>query len=146
MPRLWALANEINQAASAHPRMREFQEVRRAIHRLSRVRTNQIFSKQTTFAYYAFHSGGRSELQYNIGFEGEEWFRFGFAFSLEPSRTLPEPLVLRRKVEKLNTYISKNETERQNAQAIFAAIPRPNTVLGSQKRDHRLDAARKRPS
>src|ERR1043166_3293653 len=105
MRRPWGLAGQINEGGAAHPRMREFQEIRRRIHGLSRVRTKQIFSQQTTFAHYAFHSGGRNELQYNIGFEDEESFRFGVAFSLEPSRTLPQPLLLRQKIEKLNTYI-----------------------------------------
>jgi hypothetical protein len=105
--RLWTLAEQINEAATAHPRMREFQEIRRRIHGLPRVRTNKIFSRQTTFAYWAFHSGGRKELQYNIGFEDEE-FRFGVAFSLEPSRTLLQPLVLTPKIEKLNKYVSEN--------------------------------------
>ncbi len=114
MAGLWTLAEEINEAAAAHPRMCEFQEIRRRIHDLPRVRTNKIFSKQTTFDYWAFHSGGRNELQYNIGFEDEESFRFGVAFSLEPSRTLPQPLVLSPKIEKLNKYVSKNRSAFQD--------------------------------
>jgi len=43
-------------------------------------------------AGYAFHWGGRSELQFNIGFEDNGYFRFGVAFSLEPDRNLQDPV------------------------------------------------------
>jgi len=58
---------------------------------------------------WAFHYGGRTELQFNIGFE-KEGFRYGIAFSLEPSRTLPDVSILYPKVLKLNCII----TERPN--------------------------------
>lgn len=41
---------------------------------------------------YAFHKGGRRELQFNIGFEDHGYFRYGVAFSLEADRNLQEPL------------------------------------------------------
>jgi hypothetical protein len=41
---------------------------------------------------YVLHYGGRSELQFNIGFESEgRLMRHGVAFSFEPSRSLPWP-------------------------------------------------------
>ncbi len=114
MKPLRVLAQAINVAAAAHPRMSDFQELRRRLHGLPRVKTHEIFSAQTIFDYWAFHSGGRKELQYNIGFEDEEWFRFGVAISLEPSRTLPHPLELRNKVLKWNRYMGKNQRELQD--------------------------------
>lgn len=56
---------------------------------------------------------GRKEIQFNIGFEGDEneYMRYGLAFSLEPSHTLPNPLVLKPKILKLNDYIRRNESE-----------------------------------
>ncbi len=58
---------------------------------------------------WAFHYGGRSEIQYNIGFE-DEGFRFGLAFSLETSQTLPDINLLKPKIKKLNTlYEEKPE-------------------------------------
>ncbi|KGI76894.1 hypothetical protein [Oleiagrimonas soli] len=43
---------------------------------------------------YAFHKGGREELQFNVGFEDDgKYFRYGVAFSLEPSQDLPDPAV-----------------------------------------------------
>ena len=111
MKTLRTLANEINSAASLHPRMQTFQGIRQRLHGLSRVKTRHIFSRQTTFDYYAFHSGGRNELQYNIGFEEEgQWFRYGVAFSLEPSQSLPRPLVLKPKIDRFNAYVRKNAT------------------------------------
>jgi len=57
---------------------------------------------------YAFHKGGRSELQFNIGFEqGGESFRFGVAFGLQPAQGMPDPVaVLARKVERFNAVMS----------------------------------------
>lgn len=41
---------------------------------------------------YAYHKGGREELQFNVGFEdGGTRFRYGVAFSLEPGQDLPDP-------------------------------------------------------
>ena len=104
---LQAIAEQINVVAAAHPRMRNFQEIRRKIHGLSRLKTKKIFSEQTIFKHWAAHSGGRHELQYNIGFE-DEWFRYGVAFSLQPSRTLPNPSVLKPRIARYNRYIQKN--------------------------------------
>lgn len=107
-----SLAREIN-AAAVNYRMRDFQEIRRQIHALTRTKTRAIFSVQTIHDDWAFHSGGRKELQFNIGFEGDhnEWVRYGLAFSLEASQTLPDPMVLKPKVFKLNEYIRKNQSE-----------------------------------
>ncbi|RPD85204.1 hypothetical protein [Luteimonas sp. 100069] len=40
---------------------------------------------------YAYHRGGRKELQFNVGFEDERYFRYGVAFSLQggPDRIDP---------------------------------------------------------
>lgn len=112
MKSLHNIAKEINAAAVDYG-MRDFQEIRRKIHGLSRPKTWEIFTSQTTHDDWAFHSGGRKEIQFNIGFEGDEndWLRYGLAFSLEPSQTLPDPLILKPKVLKLNEYIKENQSE-----------------------------------
>jgi hypothetical protein len=53
---------------------------------------------------YAFHKGGREELQFNVGFEDEgKYFRYGVAFSLESDRNLPDPVAtLAPKIERFN--------------------------------------------
>lgn len=58
----------------------------------SRVGTYKIFLFRKTFKKrdYAFHSGGRKELQFNIGEENwgdKKIFRYGIAYSLERSRS-----------------------------------------------------------
>jgi hypothetical protein len=55
-------------------------------------RTNAPFAEFSIKRTYAFHAGGRKELQFNIG-EEKEWedgsiFRFGVAFALKRDRTL----------------------------------------------------------
>jgi hypothetical protein len=72
--------------------------------------SNDIFSAQTTKDDWAFHHGGRSELQFNIGeISDPHGFRFGVAFSFETSRTLPSPLqVLAPKTKLFNDFIASN--------------------------------------
>lgn len=58
---------------------------------------------------YAHHWGGRTELQFNIGFEDrpdQKYFRFGAAFSIERTRELQEPVaVLEPLVRRFNTVL-----------------------------------------
>jgi len=110
MKNINTIAQEIN-AAAVNYRMSDFQEIRRQIHGLLRPKTHKIFTNQTINDNRAFHSGGRQEIQFNIGLEGDqnEWLRYGLAFSLEPSQTLPDPMVLEPKVLKLNEYIRENQ-------------------------------------
>ncbi|WP_143048319.1 hypothetical protein [Burkholderia sp. WP9] len=57
---------------------------------------------------WAFHFGGRAELQFNIGMEesdGKKYIRHGVAFSLEPSQTLPSIDTLLPKMRLFNEFI-----------------------------------------
>jgi len=57
---------------------------------------------------WAFHYGGRTELQFNIGlqqFDGVECLRYGVAFSLEPSQTLPDVSKLYEKIRRFNEFM-----------------------------------------
>lgn len=55
---------------------------------------------------YAFHRGGRKELQFNIGFEDDHYFRYGVAFSLEAGQDLPDPIeTLDSRIEAFNAII-----------------------------------------
>jgi hypothetical protein len=60
---------------------------------------------------YVFHVGGLSELQFNIGFEpvdGVRTFRYGTAFSLQPTQEFPASEVvalLTPKIERFNKYV-----------------------------------------
>jgi len=106
------IAEDINAAAGQF-QMGNFQEIRCQIQNKKRVKDHRIFTPQTIKEKYAYNSGGRTELQFNIGnINGDpQWFRFGVAFSLEPSQTLPKPLILKPKILKLNEFLCNNSTE-----------------------------------
>jgi hypothetical protein len=59
---------------------------------------HKLFSKLTikdSPNIYAFHHGGRDEMQFNVGQEyvkGKEYTRYGLCFSLEPSMSLTDPV------------------------------------------------------
>ena len=63
----------------------------------------------TSRSGYAFHKGGREELQFNVGLEDEgAYFRYGVAFSLEPDRNLQDPVeVLEPKIKRFNQVIAQ---------------------------------------
>ncbi|HYG08171.1 MAG TPA: hypothetical protein VD865_17410, partial [Stenotrophomonas sp.] len=59
------------------------------------------------FSGFSFHQGGRSELQFNVGFEDDRYFRYGVAFSLEPDRNLRDPVsVLAPKIRRFNASLN----------------------------------------
>lgn len=82
----------------------KIQQFRVKAKKLSRPKSYNLFPDEPINENWTFHIGGRTELQFNIGNE-DEGLRFGFAFSLEPSRSLPEPAVLYPKIRKLNYII-----------------------------------------
>jgi len=88
-------------------RIGHLQETRKRLKGLSRIPTSDIFNSSTIKDDWAFHVGGRTELQFNIGNE-REGLRYGFAFSLDPSQTLPDPSILYPKILKLNSIISSS--------------------------------------
>jgi hypothetical protein len=64
---------------------------------------------------WAYHTGGREELQFNIGFERqEERFRYGVAFSLELSPSFTTIDLLRPKIERFNEFVRLNSTDLTN--------------------------------
>lgn len=99
-------AEEINER-SAEYEIGRLQHLRVELHGGRRAGSN-IFSDQTIREDWAFHHGGRTELQFNIGYEpvdGKEHLRFGVAFSLEPSRSLPSIDVLIPKIALFNEFV-----------------------------------------
>ncbi|MDA8746366.1 hypothetical protein N9N28_17220, partial [Rubripirellula amarantea] len=89
------------------------QDLRKELRNFSRRPGSKIFSKQTIASKFAFHHGGRSELQFNIGFDGTdgEELRHGIAFSFETSQTLPDIAPLREKADLFNEYLRLNPEE-----------------------------------
>jgi hypothetical protein len=102
-----AIANELNSRASGHT-IGQLQAIRRRINEFSRQPGSAIFSSQTIHPQWAFHHGGRRELQFNIGAEepsGSLELRHGVAFSFELSQTLPNLDVLVPKARTFNDYL-----------------------------------------
>ena len=103
------LAEQINEAASAY-QIGGLQKLRAKLHG-KKARTKKIFHKSTVFPNYAFHDGGRRELQFNVGVESRDdgqWWRHGVAFSFEQGQSLPDPTALFPKVECFNKWVRIN--------------------------------------
>ena len=103
------VALKLNELSHSHP-IGHLQELRTRL-RGRPARTHTIFTESTIFPDYAFHDGGRHELQFNIGvekIEGREVFRYGVAFSLETSRAHPDVSGLFPKIESFNYYLRTN--------------------------------------
>tara|TARA_R110000823_G_scaffold311448_1_gene437139 strand:- start:166224 stop:167873 length:1650 start_codon:yes stop_codon:yes gene_type:complete len=63
---------------------------------------------------YSFHIGGSDEFQFNISdegdFQGSKIFRYGIAFSLAPSRSIPDPVNSRwSDIQKFNKFVKNNK-------------------------------------
>jgi hypothetical protein len=101
------LAQALNAAA---PRFEigRLQELRARLRSLSRPGRPTIFDRRTIHPGYAFHVGGRKELQFNIGHESlpaGRILRHGVAFSLELSQSLPTIEPLLPKIARFNQYL-----------------------------------------
>ena len=105
-----AIADKLNQLARPHP-IGKLQDIRTQLKKLSRRPGDKIFSTHTIFDEWAFHHGGRTELQFNIGYadgENSDYLRYGVAFSFELSQTLKSIDVLVPKVKFFNDFIALN--------------------------------------
>jgi hypothetical protein len=102
------LAGEVNAAAGGY-QLGRLQALRKELRRLARPRGRRIFSDRSTSDTWAFHSGGRDELQFNIGLDefddGSGAVRAGVAFSLEPSQSLPDWTVLLPHIARFNDIL-----------------------------------------
>src|SRR5437762_7943276 len=105
-----AIAKKLNQLATPHP-IGKLQDIRTDLKKLNRRTGDKIFSTQTTFDDWAFHHGGRTELQFNIGYadaDNNDDLRHGVAFSFELSQTLKSIDVLVPKVKFFNDFMDLN--------------------------------------
>jgi hypothetical protein len=99
------IANGIN-IRSKNFKIGKLQELRTKIKKLNRQPGEKIFWSNTILDGYAFHYGGRKELQYNIG-KIDKDYRHGVAFSLERSQSLPDVKILYPKIQRYNEYMSE---------------------------------------
>lgn len=107
---LYQIVSEINLRAQSHP-IGTLQEIRKELKQLKKLPTHSIFTPSTTHESWAFHHGGRKELQFNVGFEpidSVSYLRYGVAFSFETSQTLPDISLLLPKVRLFNEFILQN--------------------------------------
>jgi hypothetical protein len=92
------IAEKLNEKAIAESyQISKLPELRK-LHLNKKVLPNKIFTSLTIFDdvhKYAFHHGGRDEMQFNFGEEevgGRRYTRCGLCFSLEASQSLPDPV------------------------------------------------------
>ncbi len=104
------IAQKLNKLARPHP-IGKLQDIRTELKKLKRRPGDKIFSVHTTFDKWAFHHGGRTEMQFNIGYadgEKNDDLRHGVAFSFELSQTLKSIDVLVPKVKFFNDFMKLN--------------------------------------
>jgi hypothetical protein len=107
---LASTVREINKRSKSHL-IGQLPQFRKTAKGLARLPGRNLFSPQTTFDHYAFHNGGRTELQFNVGYEGPgeaRRFRHGVAFSFKRSQTFPDPNVLLPKLKRFNRFLASN--------------------------------------
>src|SRR3989338_1627337 len=108
-----AIARKLNKLARPHP-IGKLQDSRTELKKLKRRPGDKIFSVHTTFENWAFHHGGRTELQFNIGYadgENDDDLRHGVAFSFKLSQTLKSIDVLVPKVKFFNDFMKLNASD-----------------------------------
>ncbi len=105
--RIPELAKDLNRH-SVDFEIGNLQEIRKCRDGLKRRPCRGIFSGHTIREGYAFHAGGRKELQFNIGKEQRddvEMIRYGVAFSFGLSRALLTLDPLFPKIRRFNDYV-----------------------------------------
>jgi hypothetical protein len=106
MPTLDEIVREVDRRSAGRP-FGTLQERRRRIQNLDR-RPSLVPFGSANDEYWAFHIGGRTELQFNLGLEEglpSGNLRYGVAFSFETSRSLPSIDILLPKAARFNDFI-----------------------------------------
>lgn len=105
---LQEVVTEVNEGALTR-RIGKMQEWRKQQRGFTKLPSATLFySKVDGDRDWAFHVGGLSELQFNVGFEpvgGKRMFRHGVAFSLQPTREMPDIDPLVPKIARFNEYL-----------------------------------------
>lgn len=100
------------EAAAPGYEIGKLQALRRELRQLKRSSTRRLFSDRSPTEKWAFHSGGRDELQFNVGEDeypdGSKALRGGVAFSFETSRSMPSLDALVPKVSSFNHFMRAN--------------------------------------
>ena len=74
-----------------------------------------LFSGHSIFDDYFFHTGGRTETQFNVGMdwiEGKDVLRYGIAFSFQRGINLKNPIeTISPRIDKLNDFINSHKND-----------------------------------
>ena len=112
MPTLDEIVREIDRRSADRP-FGSLQPRRKRIKGLARMPCRVPFA-YADHEHWAFHVGGRTELQFNVGLEsglpGGD-LRYGVAFSFETSQALPNIDILLPKAARFNDYLRENAEE-----------------------------------
>ena len=109
LPSIEQLAFEISGRAAGRPigEMQKFRARRKGL-----TQPPGLFDRRTIWEEWAYHVGGRMELQFNIAYEsvdgGKDVFRHGLAFSLQPSRTVPDVSIFWGRIRRFNRYLDEH--------------------------------------
>jgi hypothetical protein len=100
---LYQIAEYLNEGSRDHP-IGQLQAIR------GRRAGNPLFmvNSKAVQARWAYHWGGRTELQFNIGLDENKDFRHGVAFSFGESREYPSDklmAILRPQVQRFNAFM-----------------------------------------
>jgi len=134
---------KINEMASNYE-MSDFQRKRKEIKGLKREYKNifrekpgpavHLESKKDRNNSYAYHWGGRDELQFNVLYDDNKpIFRYGVGFSLKRERNLTNPIEkMKPKIEKYNEYMKENTSEFNdiNFYTDYGRKEHPSLVIG----------------
>lgn len=106
------IANKINELAlKGEYSFSKIQKIRQKNNQ-TRPRTWKPFANFSIKDKYAFHAGGRKELQFNFGedkLNGNIVFRYGYAFSLEMDKTVHNPKAdFKDLVSRFNDFLISN--------------------------------------
>ncbi|MFT5717972.1 MAG: hypothetical protein ACI9T7_002171 [Oleiphilaceae bacterium] len=99
------IAEEINAQSKSY-NIGKLQSLRKKIGGLSKLPSSKLFDLRTVFEEWGWHYGGRKELQFNIGIEGNH-LRYGVAFSLDCSQSLPSIDILIPKIALFNEFLAE---------------------------------------
>jgi hypothetical protein len=96
------------EAAASRFSFGRLQQVRKSIHNYRKA-DRRLFAPRKANQTWAFHHGGRGELQFNVGIDrfpnGAPAFRAGIAFSFETSRSLTNIEIFLPKVQLFNDWL-----------------------------------------
>jgi hypothetical protein len=113
-PHLLRIVDDLNRRASRY-KIGRLQQIRKDLKPGSKSSGHTIFDPDTEWVVenrYAYHYGGRHEIQFNVGFEGSSEsriFRHGLAFSFERSQWVHDAVeALLPRVARFNEFVRIN--------------------------------------